>query len=61
MEDKLILEVHKSAVITSNIVRLSDEAILQIKQIQAATGFPASQLVSKMVMYAAERIEIKEI
>lgn len=60
-DDKFILEVHKSALITSNIVRINDEAAEVVKQVQRETGLPAMQIISKMILFAAERLEVKEI
>ncbi|WP_432352965.1 hypothetical protein [Anaerotruncus rubiinfantis] len=59
--DKLVLEVHKSSVIKSNIVRLPDEAIRTIQVIQLETGLSASFIVSQMIQFAKDKIEIKEV
>lgn len=59
--DKLVLEVHKSSVIKSNIVRLPDEAIRTIQVIQLETGLSASFIVSQMIQFSKDKIEIKEV
>lgn len=61
MMDKLILKVHKSAVITSNLVRLPDDAIAIIQALQLETGLSASKIVSEMIKFSRDRIEIKEV
>ena len=60
-DDKFILEVHKAALITNSIVRITDEAAEVVKQVQRETGLSATQIISKMILFAAERLEVKEV
>ena len=58
---KLILKVHGSALITSNIVRVSDASVEKIRSVQRASGLPATTIVNQMIDFALERLEIKNI
>lgn len=60
-DERLVLEVYRSCEIKSNIVRLTNAAADQIRQLQRATGWPASKLLEKLILYAAERVEVKEV
>ena len=59
--DKLVLEIHKSTPITSELVRISEEARNKVREIQIETGLSASVIVSKMILFAAENYVIKEV
>ena len=59
--DKLILTVHRSSTITSNLVRLPDDAIEIVRQIQLESGLSASSIVAQILRWAQNRVEIKEI
>lgn len=59
--DKLILEVRKFTPGDSNVVRLTDEAMALIRELQAQSGLSARHIVCKMIEYAAERVEIVEV
>lgn len=59
--DKLILTVHRSPAITSNLVRLPDDAIEIVRQIQLESGLSASSIVAQILRWAQNRVEIKEI
>ena len=47
--DKLILTVHRSSTITSNLVRLPDDAIEIVRQIQLESGLSASSIVAQIL------------
>lgn len=55
--DKLILTVHRSSTITSNLVRLPDDAIEIVRQIQLESGLSASSIVAQI--YAGRKTEWK--
>lgn len=59
--DKFIIQTYQSNVMTGNIVRLTDEAAQTIRQIQRECGISARRLVSEMIRFAAERLEIREV
>lgn len=59
-EDKLILTVHRNT-ITRDVIRIDGEAMDIIRQIQAESGLSAKYIVSKMVKFAADKVEIKEV
>lgn len=59
--DKLVLQVKKFVPGENNVVRLTDEATELVREIQFQSGLPARHIVSEMVKFAAERVEIKEI
>lgn len=59
-EDKLILTVHKNT-ITQDVIRIDSKAMAIIRQIQAESGLSAKYIVSKMVKFAADKVEIKEM
>ena len=59
-EDKLILTVHRNT-ITRDVIRIDGEAMDIIRQIQAESGLSAKYIVSKMVKFAANKVEIKEV
>ena len=60
-KDKLILEVHKCPEITSNIVRIQDSALEVVKALQRESGLSASSIVSKIIIWSQDKIEIKEV
>lgn len=60
-KDRLILEVHRYAPITSNLVRLPDDVIGIIKSIQIESGLSASSIVSQIVRWAQDKIEIRVV
>lgn len=59
-EDKLVLTVHRNT-ITRDVIRIDGEAMDIIRQIQAESGLSAKYIVSKMVKFAADKVEIKEV
>lgn len=59
-EDKLVLTVHRNT-ITQDVIRIDGEAMDIIRQIQAESGLSAKYIVSKMVKFAADKVEIKEV
>lgn len=60
--DKLTLKVHQyeKRKGTQNVVRIDSIAMRELERLQRATGYPLKQLVSKMIMFASERVEIEE-
>lgn len=61
MTDKLVLTVHKSSIITSNLVRLPDNAVEIVRQIQLESGLSASSIVAQILRWAQNKVEIKEV
>lgn len=59
--DKLVLQVKKFEPGDSSIVRLNDDTMKIIRELQAQSGLSARYLVCEMVKYAAERVEFKEV
>lgn len=58
---KLIFRIHKNYQPTcGNIVRISDEAVELVHQIQRETGFSARKIISDMIKYGAQNYEIVE-
>ena len=57
--DKLVFKVHGSEVITGNVVRLPNDVIAIIQELQLETGLSASRIASEMIRFAKERVEIK--
>ena len=58
--DKLVLKVHKP-VSTSNVVKIRPDAREVLSQIQTETGLSATYIVSEMIKFAADKIEIMEV
>ena len=58
--DRLILEIHKQAA-ASNVVKIRPEAREILQSIQLETGLSATYIVSEMIKFAADKIEIKEV
>ena len=58
--EKLVFAA-KSSVITSNLVRLPDDAIEIVRQIQFETGSSASKIVARILRWAEDKIEIREV
>ena len=54
---KLKITIDKTP-IGNKIVRISDEAYSVVMSLSAETGIPANKLVSRMVLFACENIEI---
>ena len=59
--DKLILKTKKFTPGESNVVRLDDDAMTLIRELQAASGLSARHIVCEMVKFSAERVEIVEV
>lgn len=59
--NKMILKVHKSEPIGSDIVRINKDAAEIIKQMQIETGLPASKIVSECIRYASQYYEVLEV
>lgn len=58
--ERLVLEIHRP-VSTSNVVKIRPEARDILTQIQAETGLSATYIVSEMIKFSADKIEIKEV
>ncbi len=58
--EKLKITIHKPEQITSNLVRLTDEAVAKIKEIQRMTGISARQFVSELILHYADEVEFME-
>lgn len=58
--DRLILEVHRP-IATSNVVKIRTDAREVLMTVQTETGLSASYIVSEMIKFAADKIEIKEV
>ena len=58
--EKLVFAA-KSSVITSNLVRLPDDAIEIVRQTQFETGISASKIVARILRWAEDKIEIREV
>ena len=61
--DKFVLNTYKvnSAEIRRGVIRIDSEAAEVLKSAQAATGLPISNIASKAIKWALERLEIKEV
>ncbi|MCI8979173.1 MAG: hypothetical protein HFE51_10960 [Clostridia bacterium] len=58
--DRLVLEIHKP-VSTSNVVKIRPDAREVLTAIQRETGLSAAYIVSEMIKFSADKIEIKEV
>lgn len=61
MKDKLCIKIHRSNVITSNLVRLPNDAIQIVRSLQRESGLSASSIVAQIIRWAQDRIEIQEV
>ena len=61
--DKFVLTTHKvnNAEIRRGVIRIDSEAAEVLNGVQAATGLPISNIASKAIKWALERLEIKEV
>jgi hypothetical protein len=46
---------------SGNTVRLLDEAVLKVQEIQRATGISALQLISQMILHYADDVVFEEV
>lgn len=58
--DKCVFTVRKFNPGDSSVVRLDDESMALIRELQAASGLPAKHLVCKMIQFAAPYVEFRE-
>lgn len=56
--NKLIIEPFKPKLSQSNLVRISDEALMNVQKVQAETNQSASYIVGKMIAFSMEHLEI---
>lgn len=61
MKDKLCIKIHRSNVITSNLVRLPNDAIQIVRSLQRESSLSASSIVAQIIRWAQDRIEIQEV
>ena len=61
MATKVIFQVHKTELITGDMLRLNDKARQYINELRKETGLPAITIVEKALQYAVENHEIQEI
>ncbi len=61
MEHKIILEIHKPAPITVDRVRIDDDALRVIQELQRETGLPGRRIASELIKQGAKFIEIREV
>lgn len=57
--NKLILKTKKFTPGESNIIRMTDEAMARIAELQAASGLPASHIASSIIEFFADSVEIE--
>ena len=58
----LIFKVHRIPKPSSReVIRIDGEAFEIVKQFQRQTGFSAQYIVSEMVKYAADKVEIQVV
>lgn len=61
MANKMVLKVHRVVPIKGGIVRIHQDTVDIIHQMQAETGLPVSVLVSECIRFASQNYEIKEV
>ena len=61
MENKILLETHHPHLITVDRVRIDEEALRIVQELQTETGLPARKIVSEMIKQGSQFIEVKEI
>lgn len=59
--DKMVLKVHKVTPVKGEIIRIHQDAVNIINQLQVLTGLPASVIASECIRFAGQNYEIKEI
>ncbi|KKI51252.1 hypothetical protein [Christensenella hongkongensis] len=59
--DKIILEIHRPVPITVDRVRIDEEALKVLQELQRETGLPARRIVSELIKQGSRLIEVKEI
>ena len=60
--NNLVIEVYRAeTVLRGNVIRISGQSAEILKRLQRATGLPISALANKMIEYASDRVEIKEV
>ncbi len=59
--DKLIFRVYKTETTCSGgVIRVGEDAVECLQEVQRATGWPLSKIASKMIQYAYEHVDIVE-
>lgn len=59
--DKLIFKVYKTeTACSSGVIRVGEEAVARLQEVQRATGWPISKIASKMIQYAYDHVDIVE-
>ena len=62
MEEKLILKVHKLPEANKReVIRVNGDAYEIVMQLRRQTGLSAQHIVSEMIRYASDRIEVTEV
>jgi len=61
MPNKLVFEIHNCEPITSEFVRVNQKCKDYINQIRRDTGLSATKILEKVLEYAVDNYEIKEI
>lgn len=61
MTGKIVLEIHKPTPITVDRVRIDDEALRVLQELQRETGLPARRIASELIKQGAKFIEVKEV
>ena len=61
-QDKLVFEVKfsKPPNRKGEVIRIDGEAYERVMEIRRATGSSAKEIVSRMIKYAAEYVEVRE-
>ena len=59
--DKINLEIHRPVPITVDRVRIDEEALKVLQELQRETGLPARRIVSELIKQGSRLIEVKEI
>jgi hypothetical protein len=60
-KEPLKIKLYTPSVMSGNTVRLSDEAVLKVQEIQRATGISALQLISQMILHYADDVVFEEV
>lgn len=61
MNHPLVIKLHKTTVITGNIVRITDEAVTKVQEVQRVNGLSATQFISQLILHYADEIVFEEI
>lgn len=59
--DVLVLEVYRPRTqMKGNVIRIDSRAAAALSELQCATGLSVSVIASKLICFAAQRVEITE-